>query len=73
MILEAAPWQLENIGKLNIILGKNGSGKSQLLRSLDTTYGKLKAEWLTKYVSPERGGELAFNSSVEHNMRSSDN
>ncbi|MFA4954781.1 MAG: AAA family ATPase [Patescibacteria group bacterium] len=46
-------WELEELNEITILFGKNGSGKSQLLRTLrdsdQSTY---------HYTSPERAGEI---------------
>lgn len=49
----------ENLGKINIIFGKNGCGKSTFLRSLCDKEG-----WDCNYISPERGGPLKFNANI---------
>ena len=61
---------LRNLGHLNVVLGKNGVGKSELLRALDTFLEANPSQYLAKYISPERGGELAYHPSVEANLRS---
>lgn len=56
---------LNNIGQINVILGKNGCGKSGLLRHLDQNYkGAVQNIGLIKYLSPERGGQLISESGV---------
>jgi len=48
-------WNLFNLNHITVILGRNGSGKSQLLRLIrdqDTTN--------THYATPERGGEISY-------------
>lgn len=45
----------KNLGAINVIMGKNGCGKSSLLRSLDLQY---REERIVEYIMPERGGEL---------------
>ena len=70
MELTTGATTLKNLGHLNVIFCKNGVGKSPLLRALDAEYEKNPNEWLVKYISPERGGGLAFDPSVESNMRS---
>lgn len=60
-------YQLKNLGKINIILGKNGCGKSTLLKQLSrnidaNSYGKIK------YITPERGGNLIYEPSIDHNI-----
>ena len=49
--------------RFSILLGKNGSGKSSLLRQLDKD-----KTFNTKYISPERGGSLKYDPGVENNM-----
>lgn len=49
--------------KYTILLGKNGAGKSSLLRSLID----LDA-YEVKYISPERGGTLKYNPNVDQNL-----
>lgn len=70
MDLVAGKTTLTNLATINVVLGKNGVGKSELLRKLDVEYENQKDQWLVKYISPERGGELAFDASVEQNVRS---
>jgi predicted ATPase len=63
-------YTLLNLNKINIVLGKNGSGKSTILKKvqealeLDDQYGH------TKYITPERGGTLEYSPSMESNVRS---
>jgi len=48
-------WTFSNLNHITVILGRNGSGKSQLLRLIrdqDTTN--------THYATPERGGEISY-------------
>ncbi|HED38016.1 MAG TPA: ATP-binding cassette domain-containing protein [Ignavibacteria bacterium] len=58
-------YTLNNINKINIILGKNGCGKSTMLRQLEQgvkgneTFGK------SRYITPERGGNLIYTAGVE--------
>jgi len=47
-------WILKNLNKITVLFGKNGSGKSQLLRTLKNT-DRNKYH----YVSPERSGEIS--------------
>ena len=50
-------------GPINVILGKNGSGKSYLLRAMDATLSGRDA--CVRYITPERGGELVYDGGVE--------
>ena len=61
--------KLKGIESINVVLGKNGVGKSLLLRDIDTKFSQDKENYLVKYISPERGGELTFQSAVEQNVR----
>lgn len=74
MDLTADKHTLRDVGlsHINIVLGKNGVGKSELLRKLDVEYSNEKDSWYVKYISPERGGELTFDASTQQNLRSSD-
>lgn len=48
--------------RFTVLLGKNGAGKSTLLRSID------QCQLHTRYITPERGGELTYEPGVDHNM-----
>lgn len=50
-------WELSKLNEINIIFGKNGSGKSLLLRQLGN--GNDNGE--VHYVNPERSGNLSYN------------
>jgi predicted ATPase len=51
--LGGGQWKLENLNEITILFGKNGSGKSQLLRSLRNT-----DQSVYHYSSPERAGDI---------------
>lgn len=58
---------LNNLDKINIIMGKNGCGKSMLMREVRNNlpteeYGSLK------YISPERGGALIYAPNIEQSL-----
>jgi predicted ATPase len=62
-------YTLNNLSKINKILGKNGPGKSKMLREIERglasqsgTYGK------SKYITPERGGNLVYASNIDDNI-----
>lgn len=68
-ITNVSGYTLRNLNKINIVLGKNGCGKSILLRqveqnlvSRDQSFGK------TRYITPERGGALTYEPGVEQNL-----
>lgn len=52
--LGGGEWELKGLNEITILFGKNGSGKSQLLRILRDTNHKLY-----HYTSPERAGEIS--------------
>lgn len=54
--LGGGEWQLENLTTLTVIFGKNGSGKSVMLRAW-----RDKSPNTSHYVIPERTGEMEFN------------
>jgi energy-coupling factor transporter ATP-binding protein EcfA2 len=63
--IDAAPYKLNNLNKINIVLGKNGCGKSTMLRKAETVATSQTNEYgKTKYISPERGGALIYSSNV---------
>src|SRR3989344_2731270 len=62
-------YTLHDINKINIVLGKNGSGKSTMLSRIEEgvssqteTYGK------TKYITPERGGALIYEAGIDQSL-----
>lgn len=69
--LTAGSYQLDNIGKINIILGKNGAGKSTLLKKVDESIYQNTSYGTVKYITPERGGNLIYEPSIEQNITNS--
>jgi predicted ATPase len=59
MDIEAGGQKLSNLAKINVLLGKNGSGKSTVLRSLEQNGPSLPAFGMARYITPERGGQLS--------------
>ncbi len=59
--------QLIGRKQFTVLLGKNGAGKSTLLRSIDS-----KGELNTRYITPERGGELKYEPSIDQSMATSE-
>lgn len=62
-------YRLRGLDKINILVGKNGCGKSRALRSIDSqlmsggTYFSGK-----RYISPERGGKVSYEPNIENNI-----
>jgi predicted ATPase len=52
-------WKLKNLSSITVIFGKNGSGKSILLRTI-----RDKAPVENHYCVPERGGNISYDSGV---------
>jgi len=65
-IINKGGYNLRNLGKVNIILGKNGCGKSTALKAIDAAMRG--DEGLYKYLSPERGGQLIHNPTLENSF-----
>lgn len=64
----AGQLSLTGLEKINVILGKNGCGKSYLLKSVEqNTYGR-EGFGKTRYISPERGGFLTYEPGIEQAM-----
>jgi len=61
-------YTLNNLNKINIILGKNGSGKSTILRHLQSNFHSIENFGKSKYITPERGGALVYDAGVEQNL-----
>lgn len=54
--------------RFTILLGKNGSGKSTVLRNFDA-----QNQVRTKYITPERGGTLQYDPGTDSNMARNEN
>ncbi len=59
---------LFNIAKNNAIIGKNGCGKSYLLKTCEEFIDKKEEFGLIRYVSPERGGLLNYEPQIDHTI-----
>jgi predicted ATPase len=56
---------LTNVSQINVVLGKNGCGKSFLLKELEVGLGGRENIGSFRYISPERGGNLAFEAGID--------
>ena len=54
---------LTGLSKINVILGKNGCGKSFLLKHLETRIFGREGFGRIRYISPERGGLVQYRTS----------
>lgn len=71
MNIEVAGKKLTNVGKINVLLGKNGSGKSSLLRILEQSKQQLPHFGSARYITPERGGQLTYEGGIETTIATS--
>lgn len=64
--IQSGPYKLSGLGAINVLLGKNGVGKSSLLRSFDVSLrvDEDAHRQNVLYVTPERGGEVQENHSI---------
>lgn len=60
--------ELSNLDRINFIIGKNGSGKSTMLKEIEGAIAAKHGRDYCKYVSPERGGALQYDPNVEGNV-----
>ncbi len=66
MDIEAGGYTLRGLSKVNVVIGKNGCGKSTMLKAVDGVTGDEIGR--KKYVTPERGGVLVYEPNVENNI-----
>lgn len=65
-ILNINGYTLRNLNKIDIVLGKNGCGKSTMLRLVEQGIaGQSQIYGKTKYITPERGGSLIYEAGIE--------
>jgi energy-coupling factor transporter ATP-binding protein EcfA2 len=56
---------LRNLSALNVILGKNGCGKSHLLKQIESGLQGRAGFGRIRYISPERGGSLEYQPNID--------
>jgi len=59
---------LIGLSKINVLLGKNGSGKSSLLKRVEQGYTGNGVKEIN-YITPERGGFLNYDTGVENSRQ----
>lgn len=62
--------RLCNLNSINIIMGRNGTGKSRFLRNIEEWANQNKQQFYVRYVSPERAGSFRRDGTVLTNMSS---
>lgn len=68
--LSAETAKATGLNNINILLGRNGSGKSRFLRTIDLGIGRDSA-FTVRYISPERAGVFRRDGNVMNSMESS--
>ena len=61
-------YTLRGLEKINFLLGKNGCGKSKLLKSVEQATKQGDEFGNVRYITPERGGDLLPDAAVEQQM-----
>ncbi len=59
-------FSLINIAQKNLLLGKNGSGKSFFLRNIQSALKNFPTTGKVRYISPERAGMLNYEPSIDN-------
>jgi energy-coupling factor transporter ATP-binding protein EcfA2 len=62
------PFALRELSGKNVILGKNGCGKSFMMKQIEAIIGKRPEYGLVRYISPERGGNLVYEPGIDQAM-----
>jgi energy-coupling factor transporter ATP-binding protein EcfA2 len=61
-------YSLRSLSRKNVILGKNGCGKSYLLKTIDGHLRQKEGVGRVRYISPERAGLLQYEPNVDSNI-----
>lgn len=56
--------------KINVLLGKNGCGKSTALKAFEQALRGKEETAAVRYITPERGGKLQYEANIEHSLTS---
>lgn len=67
-LLALAGYDLRGLATQNIVLGKNGCGKSRLLKTIEQNLRTRPDIGAVRYISPERAGVLQYEANVEQNI-----
>jgi ATPase subunit of ABC transporter with duplicated ATPase domains len=65
-------YNLTGLSRINVLLGKNGCGKSALLKKVESHLIQQNNGEIN-YVTPERGGSLRFEAGIEQNVMTAEN
>lgn len=64
---------LSGLNSINIIMGRNGAGKSRFLRDIEEMVSENKQNFQVRYVSPERAGSFKRDGNVLTNISNNPN
>lgn len=64
---------LIGLSNINVIVGRNGAGKSRFLRDIEQSISQNQKLFYARYVSPERGGSFKRDGNILTNMSNSPN
>lgn len=64
-LLDIRGFTLKNVAKINVVLGKNGCGKSHLLKEVEQGLPGQPNTGKVRYISPERGGVLQYEPGID--------
>lgn len=67
-LIDKNGYTLRNLSDVNIVVGKNGCGKSRMLTRLEQALSGDRAFGAVKYVTPERGGQLKYEPHIDQNI-----
>ncbi|MBI3888641.1 ATP-binding protein [Candidatus Nomurabacteria bacterium] len=70
MNIKSSAYQANNLKKINILLGKNGSGKSTILKNLLSAKKDTGDNLYCEYITPERGGILKEDANISTSIKS---
>ena len=68
-----ANFTLRNLTHINVLLGKNGCGKSFLLKRVEESVRNREDIGQVRYISPERGGLLNYEPGIDQNIGTNPN
>lgn len=72
-LLNKNGYSLQGLRRVNVILGKNGCGKSTVLKRIEQAISGREEFGRVRYITPERGGRLQYEPNVERNIISNIN
>ena len=71
--IKAGAYEFTGVSQLNVLLGKNGCGKSTALREIESRFSRDPRVGKVRYVTPERGGLLQYQAHIDQNIANEPN